>query len=149
MRSAELTVGRVFVLRLETGELLHEEIESFCRTHDVVRAKVSIVGGAGPGSKIVVGPKLPIVEGRVTPLIHEFTEPHEITGTGTVFPDEEGNPIMHMHGSLGREGRSVTGCFRAGVIVWLVLEVVIEEIVGDGPIRKGDPLTGFKILEIE
>ena len=28
----------------------------------------------------------------------------EIAGTGTIFPDEENNPILHMHIACGRKG---------------------------------------------
>ena len=148
MKYSEMSAGRIFVLRLETGEFLHEVIESFAREHDIKSATVTIVGGCNTGSKMVVGPRLPI-ESNIDPIVYTVEAPSEITGTGTVFSDENGDPIMHMHGSVGRDGHSVTGCFRAGIIVWLVLEVVIKEIVGNGPLRKKDPLTGFKILEIE
>ncbi len=148
MKYSEMSAGRIFVLRLETGEFLHEVIESFAREHDIKSATVTIVGGCNAGSKMVVGPRLPI-ESNIDPIVYTVEAPSEITGTGTVFSDENGDPIMHMHGSVGRDGHSVTGCFRAGIIVWLVLEVVIKEIVGNGPLRKKDPLTGFKILEIE
>lgn len=148
MKSCELSVGRVFVLRLETGELLHEAIEDFARRNSIKSATLSIVGGAAAGSKMVVGPTVPI-DGKIIPLSHTLDAPSEITGTGTLFTDEDGNPVMHMHGSAGREGKSTTGCFRAGIIAWLVLEVVITELIGEGPVRKLDRLNGFRILEIE
>ena len=72
-----------------------------------------------------------------------------MTGTGTVFPDTDGNPILHMHGSVGRDGKSVTGCFRRRMVAWLVLEVVIQELVGSGPVREvSDPRIESKLLEI-
>jgi len=148
MKSAELSVGRIFVLRLETGERIHDVVEKFARENSITYATFSIVGGVDKGSKMVSGPTLPI-EGRIVPIVHEINAESEVTGFGTIFPDEEGNPIMHMHGSVGREGNSATGCFRAGMIAWLVLEVVIFELNGKGPIRKKDELTGFKVLEIE
>lgn len=148
MESCELSVGRVFILRLHTGEVLHEIIEKFARENSIVNATLSIVGGADAGSKIVVGPTIPVT-GKIVPLHYVLEAPSEITGTGTLFRDEDGNPIMHMHGSVGRQGKSTTGCFRTGVIAWLVLEVVITELVGEGPYRKKDDFNGFKILEIE
>jgi predicted DNA-binding protein with PD1-like motif len=148
MRSAELSVGRIFVLRLESGEVIHETIEAFARDNGIERASVSIVGGAAAGSKMVSGPILPIA-GKIVPYVHEVGAESEVTGFGTVFPDEDGNPILHMHGSVGREGGSSTGCFRAGMVAWLVLEAVVTELNGPGPVRRTDPDTGFKILEIE
>lgn len=148
MRAAEMRDGRVFVLRLEEGEVLHESIEKFCRENGVVNATVIAVGGVDAGSQFVSGPTMPI-EGKIVPIVHTVDAPSELTGTGTVFPDEEGNPILHMHGSVGREGRSSTGCFRKRMVVWLVMEVVIREIVGEGPVRTvSDPRIDAKLMEI-
>jgi len=52
-----------------------------------------------------------------------------------------------MHASAGRDGRSVTGCVRAGVKVWLIQEVVVIEILGTEARRAKDPRTGFHLLE--
>lgn len=147
MRSAEMSSGRIFVLRLEPGEMLHEVVEDFAARNGIHNAEFFALGGVDAGSRMVVGPSLPIGD-RIVPIIHELDAPCEFVGTGTIFSDEEGRPIMHMHGSVGRDGASVTGCFRTGMIAWLVLEVVITELVGDGPVRKLDDKTGFKILEI-
>lgn len=54
-----------------------------------------------------------------------------------------------MHGSVGRDGKSVTGCFREGVIAWLVTEVMITEMIGTGPVRKKDGPSGLEVLKIE
>jgi uncharacterized protein len=143
-----MSVGRVFVLRLETGEMIHEVLEKFSRDNGIYYATLSIVGGVDKGSKMVSGPTLPITS-RIVPYIHTIDSESEVTGFGTIIPDEEGNPVMHMHGSVGREGGSSTGCFRAGMIAWLVLEVVVIELKGKGPVRKKDPITGFKVLEID
>ena len=148
MRYSELSTGRVFILRLESGEVLHEAIESFSQEHNIQAAFLTAVGGVDKGSKMVVGPELPVEKG-IVPQIHILDAPHELTASGTLFPDEDGKPLMHMHGSAGRDGRSVTGCLRAGMIVWLVLEVTITELKGDIPIRKTDPENGLKILHIE
>lgn len=147
MRSAELRDGRVFVLRLDDGEVLHEAVESFCRDERIASATVTAVGGVDAGSEFVVGPEVPVGD-RISPQFYTIDAPCELTGTGTVFPDEEGNPIMHMHGSVGRGGTSHTGCFRKRMVVWLVMEVVIREIVGDGPVRVDSDRIASKLLEI-
>ena len=147
MRSLEMEKGRVFVLRLETGEVLHEVLERFSREKGIKNAFVSAVGGIAEGSRLTVGPEVPYDKG-IVPIFTVLNEPHELTASGTIFPDENGEPFMHMHGSAGREGKAVTGCLRAGVIAWLVLEVVIIELIGDGAVRKKDKATGLKILDI-
>lgn len=145
MMSSECSAGRVFVLRLEEGEILHETVESFASSNDINAATVIAVGGAGKGSRLVVGPEMPL-SSPVVPLYHELDAPHELTGTGTIFPNAEGRPVMHMHCSCGRDGRSVTGCVRAGVKVWLVMEVVITELSGCVSKRLTDRGSGFELL---
>lgn len=144
MDYAEGTQGRVFVLRLYGGEILHEKVEEFARMKGISEAAVTAVGGADAGSRMTVGPEVPAGR-RITPIVHELDAPHEFTGTGTIFPDARGTPVLHMHCSCGREGRSVTGCVRAGISVWLVMEVVITEI-STGARRMPDAGSGFDLL---
>jgi predicted DNA-binding protein with PD1-like motif len=146
MKYSEAREGRVFVIRLEDGEIVHESIEQFVKDHAIERATLLAVGGADKGSLLVVGPE----ESRsipVTPMIHELYDAHEITGTGTIFPDEKGNPILHMHMACGREENTVTGCVRNGVKVWLVMEIILTELLENTATRQYDPQSGFKLLE--
>ena len=149
MRSAELRDGRVFVLRLEEGEVLHEAVESFCRENGVRNATVTAVGGVDAGSEFVSGPSVPLGDG-IVPMVVSLDAPCELTGTGTVFPNASGEPVLHMHGSVGRAGFSATGCFRRRMVVWLVMEVVIREMVGSGPVRRvSDPRIDAELMEID
>ena len=148
MRSAELAHGRVFVLRLEDGEVLHEAVESFCRDNGILRATVSLTGAVDRGSVMVSGPTVPI-EGKVVPLTLTLEDPCELTGAGTVFPDGDGVPKAHLHGSVGRKGFSATGDLRPRTVVWLVMEAVITELLGEGPVRAvSDGRIDAELLEI-
>lgn len=148
MKGVGLGTGRAFALRLEEGEVLHEAIEAFCRMNGILRASVSLTGAVGPGSVMVSGPKVPIGD-RIEPLTITLDEPCELTGAGTVFPDESGNPIAHLHGSVGRKGFVATGDLRPRMTVWLVMEVVIIELVGEGPVRvESDPRLDGKLMEV-
>lgn len=135
-----MTRGRVFVLTIESGEHIREVIQTFCREKDIVNAKVTILGGMMSGSSFVSGPVL--VDGSETHPIQPSivtTEAHtEFHGVGTVFPDESGNPILHLHGSVGRKGFSATGCFREDAVAWLTMEAIVEELVGEGAVRRLD-----------
>lgn len=142
-----MSVGRVFVLRLETGEILHEVIEDFSRKNGIKNAVLTAVGGIAEGSRMTVGPEIPTDDG-IRPIIITLDAPYELTASGTLFQDEDGDPMMHMHGSAGRDGKAVTGCLRSGTIAWLVLEVVITELIGDGAVRKKDAGSGMKVLEL-
>lgn len=145
MEYAEGARGRVFVLRLHNGEILHESIERFASEKKIKEATVIAVGGADTGSKLTVGPKDPDMS-PIEPMHHILDGPHELTGTGTIFPDKDGSPVLHMHCSCGRAGNSVTGCVRSGVKVWLVMEVVITEIIASGAKRMPDEVSGFELL---
>lgn len=145
MQYSEAKQGRIFVIRLEDRETVHEEIERFAREQSITAAAMIIIGGADEGSKLVVGPE----RGRaqpVNPMEHILDNVHEIAGTGTLFPDEEGNPVVHMHMACGRNAETVTGCIRNGVQVWHVMEVIIFELIDTTAKRVFEPDTGFALL---
>jgi predicted DNA-binding protein with PD1-like motif len=139
-------MGRIFVLRLQDGEIVHETLETFAEKNDVKSALCLFLGGAEDKSKLVVGPKdgdaLPI-----EPMIAMLKGVHEGCGVGTIFCDPQGKPKLHMHGSFGRNGGAITGCMRAGVEVWLIGEVVLLELIGGSARREKDVKTGFEVLE--
>jgi predicted DNA-binding protein with PD1-like motif len=133
------------VIRLENGETVHEEIEKFAKEHAIKAASLVAVGGVDADSRLIVGPR----DGETrppSPMEHILGDVHEIAGTGTIFPDEEGIPILHMHMACGREDRTVTGCVRNGVKVWHILEVILFEVVGSTGKRVLEKETGFKLL---
>jgi predicted DNA-binding protein with PD1-like motif len=145
MKYSEATQGRVFVIRLEDGEIFHEQIEQFAKAHGIERAYLNVVGGADKASRLVVGPE----ESRtfpINPMVHELYDAHEVTGTGTLFPDDAGNLVVHLHMACGREENTVTGCVRSGVRVWQVMEVILVELLGTRATRMPDKATGFKLL---
>jgi predicted DNA-binding protein with PD1-like motif len=146
MKYSEAKPGRVFVIRLEDGEVLHECIESFAREHGIAAATAVVLGGADDGSRIVVGPE----ESRTRPVVameHVLEGVHEVAGVGTLFPDSGGRPMLHMHIAGGRNGSAVAGCARTGVRAWHVLEVVLWELTGTAAVRRLDTATGFELLE--
>jgi len=146
MKYSVATPGRIFILRLEDGEIVHEVIEQFANDQQIDAASLIILGGADDGSRLVVGPKedrgIP-VEAMKTELINA----HEVAGTGTLFRDEDGVPLLHMHMACGRKEKTTTGCIREGVKVWQVMEVVIHELVGCKAKRVLEEPLGFKLLQ--
>jgi predicted DNA-binding protein with PD1-like motif len=147
MQYGEGRLGRVFVLRLEEGDVLNDTIESFAREHGIEGAMVLYLGGARDGSRVVVGPEAGRGE-AVVPLVYALRGIQEALAVGTLFRNEAGDPVLHMHAAAGREGGATVGCTRAGVEVWLVGEVVILEILGSAARRLRDPQTGFQLLQI-
>src|SRR5512140_423906 len=129
MRFSEARTGRVFAVRLEDGDRLPESIERLAREQGISRGYVLILGGADDASRIVVGPEdraaLPPV-----PVERSLAGVHEMAGVGTIFPDADGRPSLHLHAAFGRGDAAVVGCIRPGVDIWKVGEVVIVELLG-------------------
>ncbi|NEX13904.1 MAG: DUF296 domain-containing protein [Prosthecochloris sp.] len=145
MLYSEAKQGRTFIIRLEDGEIVHETLEKFALDNNIAAAAIIILGGADKGSKLVVGPEESRAD-SIMPMQHELYEAHEVTGTGTMFPDDTGNPVLHLHMACGREENTVTGCVRNGVKVWHVMEVIMFEMTETTATRKPDSATGFKLL---
>ena len=148
MQYSEGRMGRVFILRLEEGERLNDSIEKFAREKQVSHGLAFFLGGSADGSKVVVGPEAN--RETIIPMLHALKGEQEVLALGTLIPNEAGEPVLHMHGAAGREGKATVGCTRAGVNVWLIGEVVLLEILGaDTARRQKDPATGFQLLKID
>lgn len=90
------------------------------------------------------------VSGHMEPRIYQTDANDEFHGVGTLVPqDITGEPVIHMHGSVGHNGISVTGCFRECVTVSITMEVVIQEILGGGLVREFDPVCGVRTLVVK
>jgi len=145
MRHSEGRIGRVFVIRLEDGDVIPDSINAFVARHCVTHGHVIIVGGIG-GGQVVVGPR-DSDELPVNPMLLPIDGAHEVAGVGVIAPDENGAPILHIHAALGRSGRTITGCLRPGVKTWKVVEAILYEIVGAEATRVMDDKTGFALLQ--
>lgn len=146
MKFSEARQGRVFILRLEDGDIVHETVEQFAVEQGIKAASLIVVGGADDGSRLVVGPK----EDRGVPLnpMHlPLKNAHEVTGTGTLFCDEEGTPLLHMHMACGRNKETITGCIREGVKVWHVMEIVMYELIDTDARRVVEAPLNLKLLQ--
>jgi predicted DNA-binding protein with PD1-like motif len=147
MKATEGKIGRVFVLRLEHNDPLPKCIEEFAAEKDIRLAQVLFHGGIYKGS-LVAGPER-TEDSKPVPIVLPVLEAHESSAIGFIAPSEDGHPVLHMHGSLGRSGEVMTGCFQKGVTVWLVGEAVIYEILGGSKIERVlNEAVGLKLLDI-
>lgn len=147
MKYSQARLGRVFTVRLEDGDVVHESLQRLAKEEGVQCAAVLLVGGADQGSRVVVGP----VDGRahtVRPMEHVLAGAHEVVGAGTLFPTETGEPVLHLHAAFGRGAETVTGCARLGVVTWLVGEAIVIELLDNAATRRRDDATGFQLLEV-
>ena len=148
MQVSEATIGRIFTIRLEDGEVLPRVLEDFAESRNVSRAFCLFVGGIGSGGRLVVGPEK---EGDMppVPMVHVLEGVHEILAAGTLFPDEDGRPRLHAHAALGRKEHALTGCIRMGVSVWKTVEIVLLELKGGTGKRVFDPESGFHLFDAQ
>ena len=145
MKFSEGQIGRVFVIRLEDGDKIPDCIENFAQLKGVSVGHVIMVGGIGEG-QVVVGPR----DSKAMPpepMLLPIDGAHEVAAVGVLAPTEDGKPVLHIHGALGRSGKTTTGCLRPGVKTWVVGEVILYEILGAQATRIKDDATGFALLE--
>jgi predicted DNA-binding protein with PD1-like motif len=145
MKYSQARQGRIFVIRLEDGDVVHEVIENFAMQQSISAATLIVLGCADEGSTLVVGPR----EGRtltIEPITHILQNVHEVAGVGTIFPDDEGRPVLHVHVACGRRAETTTGCVRRGVRVWHVMEVILFELLDSTGARLLEAASGFKLL---
>jgi len=125
MKACQGQMGRVFIIRLEDGDVIPDCIERFAEENGISAGQVTLVGGI-TGGEVVVGPK---------------------RTDGLLALDESGKPKLHIHGALGRSGQTLTGCLRPGVTTWLVVEAILYEVLGVKPVRVRNDESGFPLLE--
>jgi uncharacterized protein len=149
MKSIEGVSGRVFVLRLDQDDLLPKCIEDFAAEKQIQLAQVIFIGGIYQGN-LVTGPRK-TADLQPDPIVLPVSEAHDAFALGIIAPAENGRPVLHIHGALGRSGQTITGCFQSGVSVWLVGEAVIYEILSGSTakrvVNKTAKLTLFEIME--
>ncbi len=145
MKASEGKIGRVFMMRLEHGDIVPDCIEHFAEQNGVSSGYVLLIGGIG-GGEIVSGPRRSD-EMPPDPLLLPVDGAHEVLGGGILAPGEDGKPTLHLHAALGRAGKTMTGCLRPGVSTWLVGEAILYEITGVGMLRVKDKKSGFIFLD--
>jgi len=147
MQAAEGKMGRVFILRLEDGDLLPAAIEGFAEEKHVKNGFVLLVGGIGSG-QVVVGPR---ITDQMPPdaMLLPIDGAHEVVGVGILAPGPDGKITMHMHAAMGRSGKTTTGCIRPGVKTWLVAEAILYEITGLDAKRILNKKSGFALLQVK
>ena len=146
MKACEGQLGRVFVIRLEHGDVVPECIERFAQENGISVGHAILVGGMG-GGEIVVGPRRS-EERPPEPILLPINGAHEVLAVGILAPSEDGKPVLHIHAALGRSGQTMSGCLRPGVTTWLVGEAIIYEITGTNARRLPDKASGFDLLEV-
>ena len=135
----ELTAGRGFVGRLDTGSDLLEEIERFCVEHGVLAAQVTVIGAVRRARYAYYEQN----DRRYREL--ESHSHHEIVGfTGNVSLKED-RPFLHAHATFAdADGETVGGHLLRGCEVFAA-EIMIRELAGVTLVRSHDEVTGLAL----
>ena len=137
-------MGRVFLARVEHGENPLEEIKKLVRKEGVQVAVFFVLGALKSGT-VVTGPREAVLP--PVPNWFQFDDGREVMGIGTILFDEN-EPVLHLHGGLGRDKDAVVCCLRDQAEVYITVEVVILELCGIHALRKLDPLTEQNVIQI-
>ena len=136
---SEVTAGRGFVGRLETGTDLVEEIERFCAEQGVMAAQVVVIGAVRRARYAYYEQD----DHRYAEL--ESETHHEIVGfTGNISLRDD-RPFLHAHATFAdAAGATVGGHLLRGIEVFAA-EVMIREMGGVTLVRTADAETGLAL----
>lgn len=144
MKYQQGSFGRVFLLRFDDGDDLLKEIKTLASREKVKVGTIMLIGGIR-SAEMVTGPKEAVIP--PDPQWLGFNDAREVLGFGTLFwKDDE--PMVHLHGSVGRGKETFTGCIRKESSVYLVVEAVITELVGISARRVMNEKAGLALLEL-
>jgi predicted DNA-binding protein with PD1-like motif len=135
----ELSAGRGFVGRLNTGSDLVAEIERFCHEQGVVAAQVTVIGALRRAAYAYYEQH----DHRYLELSSDTH--HEIVGfTGNVSLRDD-KPFLHAHATFAdASGATVGGHLLRGCEVFAA-EVMIRELSGVSLVRTFDEDTGLAL----
>jgi uncharacterized protein len=135
----QLTAGRGFVGRLETGSDLVAEIERLCVEQGVLAAQVTVIGAVRRASFAYYEQD----DHRYAELGSETH--HEIVGFVGNISLRDDRPFLHAHATFAdASGTTVGGHLLRGCEVFAA-EVMIREITGVHLVRMADEETGLSL----
>jgi predicted DNA-binding protein with PD1-like motif len=137
-------MGRVFLLRFKDADVLLDELSALAKKEKIGTATFVFLGALKKGH-LVTGPKKPVIPPE--PNWITFKDGWEVMGMGTIFTNKTG-PQIHVHATMGKKNKMLTGCVRKESQVFLVIEAVVFELKGMKATKKIDPKTGLNLLKI-
>jgi hypothetical protein len=141
MQYTEGKFGRVFLVRVDHGEDLLEELRRFVREKGIRTGFIQFLGALSAG-RIVTGPKELILP--PDPSFEQYAGGWEVFGLASITPGETG-PHIHYHASVGRKREVLTGCLREQATAYIIVEAIIVEVTGGTASRTPDGVTGLTL----
>ena len=144
MKYTQGTIGRVFLVKFEDDDLLIDHLRRLAKQEKIKAASMIFIGALKKGD-LVTGPKKPVIPPEPNKMT--FKDGWEVMGVGTIFTNAQG-PQIHIHASMGKKNKVLTGCVRGKSKVFLVVEAIIMELKGVRATKDIDPATGLNLLKI-
>ncbi len=145
MKHTQGRQGRVFVLRFEHGDDFNLELEKFAVKKKIAAGFITFLGALHKG-EMAAGPKKPVIPPQPNWL--KFDGAWEVFGTGSLFTGKKGEKYVHLHTSMGKNKRTITGCLRKNVKVFMVIEALLVEVKGAKASKGIDAASGLNMLKI-
>jgi predicted DNA-binding protein with PD1-like motif len=135
----EVSAGRAFVGRLETGSDLVEEIERHCAEHGILAAQVTVIGAMRRVRYAYYHQ-----EAKEYAELASETH-HELVGFVGNVSLSDARPFLHAHGTFAdADGATVGGHLLRGCEVFAA-EVMIRELGDVSLVRIHDDETGLAL----
>jgi predicted DNA-binding protein with PD1-like motif len=144
MKYTKGTIGRVFLVKFENNDIFIENLSNLAKQEQIYSASVIFIGALKQGD-LVTGPKKSVIPPDPNKVV--FKDGWEVMGIGTIFTNARG-PQIHIHASMGKKNKTLTGCVRGNSKVFLVIEAVVLELIGVRASKDIDPDTGLNLLKI-
>lgn len=126
MQYASGTPGRIFYIRFDHEEDLLTGLQTFICDHGIRSGMIQLIGAVSEGM-LVTGPRETVLP--PDQVWQTLRGAHEFMGTAIIRSGPKG-PSIHLHASAGRGESVLTGCFRTGTRVYIVIEAIITEFLG-------------------
>ena len=144
MKYTKGTIGRVFLIKFEDDDILISNLSDLAKKEKIKAATLIFIGALKKGD-LVTGPKLPVIPPIPNKMV--FKDGWEVMGIGTIFTNSKGSQI-HIHASMGKKNKVLTGCVRGNSKVFLVIEAIVLELKGVKAGKEIDPKTGLNLLKV-
>ena len=144
MKYTKGTIGRVFLVKFENNDILIQNLSGLAKKEKIKAATIIFIGALREGD-LVTGPKKPVIPPQPNKMV--FKDGWEVMGMGTIFTNSKG-PQIHIHASIGKKNKVLTGCLRGKSKVFLVIEAVVLELKSVKASKDIDPKTGLNLLRI-
>ncbi len=144
MQYTKGSIARVIVIKFENGDSLVAELKKMIKKEKVKTAVMVFLGAIEKGY-LVTGPKKAVIPPEPNKV--SFDDGWEVMGVGSVFSNP-GGPQIHIHASMGKNRKTLTGCVREQSRVFIVIEAILFELTAVKASKSIDPKTGLNLLKI-